>query len=103
MRLARFLRQHLRLSGIGVVWLGLNSCFLAVPALAEIVYTPVDVALSNGHINIDLNHDGIVDFTIAANDGYSSCNGVRRFYGMATLFPATGNSVVAPALGAPVA
>ena len=91
MRLARFLYQHLRLCGIGIV-------FLALPAVAKIVYTPVNVAIAgNGRISIDLNHDGIVDFTIAANEGGGWCvyDNTSLIYGLATLFPATGNGVVA--------
>lgn len=95
MRLVRFWHRLLRLCGIGTV-------FLTLPAVAKIVYTPVNVTIvKNGSIKIDLNHDGIVDFTIASNAGAFPCTGttVTRFAGLDTLFPATGNSVV----GAPVA
>src|SRR5579864_500110 len=96
MTVESFLYQHLRLRGIGILWLFLNSCLLTLPAIAEISYTPADVTVAgNGRIKIDLNHDGIIDFTIAANDGYSQCYFANEFYGMDTLYPATGNGVVA--------
>lgn len=70
--------------------------FLNLPVLAEIVYTPVDVTISgNGQIKVDLNHDGIIDFTVAANDGHAQCYFAHEFFGMDTLFPATGGGVVA--------
>jgi hypothetical protein len=34
------------------------------PAAAEVVYTPVNVSIRNGPYGIDLNHDGIVDYTL---------------------------------------
>ena len=46
MRLALSLHQHLHLCGIGMVWLILTSCSFTLPAVAEIVYTPVSVAIS---------------------------------------------------------
>src|SRR5215469_15255450 len=73
MRLAKFLHQHLRLCCIGIVWLILNAWFLTLPAVAEILYTQVNVTVSgNGIIKIDLNHDGQVDMSIVAHD--RQCN-----------------------------
>jgi hypothetical protein len=94
-RVETSLYEHFRLRGIWITWPILNACLLTLPAAAEIVYTHADVTISgNGRIKIDLNHDGTIDFTIAANDGYSQCYFANEFYGMDTLFPATGNSVV---------
>lgn len=60
MTLARFLHQYSRLCGIGIV-------FLTLPAMAAIVYTPVNVTISgSGIIKIDVNHDGQVDMSIVA-------------------------------------
>lgn len=37
----------------------------SLPAVAEIVYTPVQVSIpANGYYSLDLNHDGITDFTL---------------------------------------
>ena len=48
------------------MWMTVMSLFaaLAIPAQARVVYTPVNVNLpTNGSYPIDLNHDGITDFT----------------------------------------
>jgi len=67
----------------------------ATLASANVVYTPVDVTVSgNGSIKFDINHDGITDFTIMASDGYGQCYFTHPFYGLDSLFPATGNAVV---------
>ena len=48
---------------------------LAIPACAEIVYTPVNVGIGvDGHYHIDLNGDGITDFTIK-NTESNFCGG----------------------------
>jgi hypothetical protein len=46
---------------------------LAMPQLlhAEVIYTPVNITLSNGQLAIDLNHDGVIDFVV--NDRSVTC------------------------------
>ena len=39
----------------------------AVPANAEVVYTPVNVTIARGQLPIDLNADGINDFLLVDN------------------------------------
>lgn len=52
---------------------------LVTIAQAEIVYTPVNVTLPrNGSYPIDLNHDGITDFTFQISQTFSIC-GLFRF------------------------
>ncbi len=47
---------------------------LVTIAQAEIVYTPVNVRLpTNGYYAIDLNHDGITDFTFHSASGQRRC------------------------------
>src|ERR1035438_2532977 len=47
---------------------------LAIPAQASVVYTPVNVQLpTNGSYPIDLNHDGITDFTFHSQSGQGGC------------------------------
>jgi hypothetical protein len=44
---------------------GVSVLALAVPSEAEIVYTSANVTIGpDGGLNLDLNHDGIVDFTV---------------------------------------
>jgi hypothetical protein len=53
---------------------GVSLLALAQPSEAEIVYTATHQTLSqSGSLPIDLNNDGITDFTI--NNGASSCSG----------------------------
>src|SRR5438105_4742999 len=46
---------------------GVSSLALSQPAAAKIVYTPAHVNIVGPHAfyQLDLNHDGIVDFSIA--------------------------------------
>jgi probable HAF family extracellular repeat protein len=49
---------------------------LAIPAQARVVYTPVNVYLpTNGSYPIDLNHDGITDFTFQISHRLYFCGG----------------------------
>jgi hypothetical protein len=48
---------------------GVGALALAQPAEAKIVYTPAHVKIVHGGVNLDLNHDGIADFTINSNSG----------------------------------
>jgi probable HAF family extracellular repeat protein len=75
---------------------GKESAQAGPTSTGGIVYTPTNVTISgDGSIKLDLNHDGITDFTITASDGYSMCYFANEFHGTDTLFPATGNGVVA--------
>jgi hypothetical protein len=74
------------------MWLILNSCFLSLPVMADIVYNQVNVQISgNGIIKIDLNHDGQVDMSIVA-----SATWCFRFYGPIDI----GSVYVVPSSGA---
>jgi hypothetical protein len=75
------------------------------PAGAEIVYTPTNITVGpNGSYNLDVNNDGIIDFTISASaQGFGICcvsdpTGVVCTRYNATLSvdetPASGNDVV---------
>ncbi len=59
------LHQHLHAYALAASAAGVTMLALAQPAQAEIVYTPVQVTIGpNQSYNLDLNHDGITDFTI---------------------------------------
>ena len=50
-----------------LVAVSLLAAALLTPAQAEVVYTPVNVVIpSNGSYSIDLNQDGITDFTLSS-------------------------------------
>ena len=65
------------------MWTILVSSFaaLAMPAQARVVYTPVNVYLpTSGSYPIDLNHDGITDFTLQISHTIYLCNFGRYAY-----------------------
>ena len=59
------LHQHLHAYALAASAAGVTMLALAQPAQAEIVYTPANVTIGpNQSYALDLNHDGIIDFTI---------------------------------------
>jgi hypothetical protein len=69
------------------------GCLLAFTQRSEakIVYTPVnEVIKDRGQLQLDLNNDGIVDFTInGSSSGNQAC-----FFGIVDIFPSADNGVV---------
>ena len=69
---------------------------LVLPAKAEVVYTPVAVAIpANGSYQIDLNNDGIADFTLRSSVGMVWCQNGDGGYWKLTVQSSQGNGVVA--------
>src|ERR1700689_3705424 len=65
------LYQHLHMYALAASAAGVSVLALAQPAEAEIVYTPANVTIGiNQEYGLDLNNDGIVDFTIKAIGKY---------------------------------
>lgn len=59
------LHQHLHTYALAASAAGVTMLALAQPAQAEIVYTPAQVTIGpNQSYDLDLNNDGIIDFTI---------------------------------------
>lgn len=66
------LHERLKTYALAAGAAGVSLLALTQPSEAEIVYTPVDVVISRGgSYNLDLNNDGIVDFTIVEHRGRS--------------------------------
>jgi hypothetical protein len=55
---------------------------LSDPARASVVYTPVQISLTDGRVNIDLNGDGITDFALVDRDKYVSGAYSNRILGV---------------------
>lgn len=75
---------------------GVGALALAQPSEAEVVYTKVNHTIGrNSHYAIDLNHDGITDFTIHDSwDEERFYNGSPGyFHGNLQVFPAPGAKV----------
>ena len=68
---------------------------IALPAEAEIVYTPANISIPVGSsYNIDLNQDGVTDFTIRSSLLQDYCNDGDGFMWSLTVTSANGNAVV---------
>jgi len=65
-------------------------------AQAKVVYTPANSQTSFGSIPIDVNNDGVVDFTISVQSGFFHSE-------WAFVKPAAGNAVLVAAKGGPAA
>ena len=86
-------RLHLNRFAIAAMLVGVGLLALAWPAEAEIVYTPVKVTiLGNGSITLDLNNDGVTDFTISAY--YGQCFDLHLYWGAVDETPAPNNGVI---------
>jgi len=67
---------------------------LAEPTEAKIVYTPAHVVIgTNQHYDLDLNHDGITDFTITDPRKISNCHEYRLIMDHLSAPPNQGNGI----------
>jgi hypothetical protein len=80
--LSESFQQHLNMYALAASAAGIGILALAQPSEAKIVYTKTHQVIgANGIYNLDLNHDGTVDFLIQ-QIGYcnsSSCYGFQRW------------------------
>ncbi len=68
------LGQHLNRFAIAAILAGGVLLAAAWPAEAQIVYTPTNITIGpGGTYNLDLNNDGVTDFTIAQKESGSKC------------------------------
>ncbi len=71
------LHEHLHTYALAASAAGVTMLALAQPAQSEIVYTPANVTIgANQSYGLDLNNDGIIDFTIV-NQFTSSTSGFQ--------------------------
>jgi hypothetical protein len=73
---------------IATVLAGVGVLALALPVEAEIVYTPVNIKLG-AYNNLDLNNDGITDFTFSFSSKHQLCINEHS----QSVTPASGNGV----------
>ena len=63
------LRQHLNGFAIATILAGGVLLAVAWPAEAQVVYTPTNITIGcNSSYNLDVNNDGVTDFTITTED-----------------------------------
>src|SRR5258708_15135908 len=77
---------------------------LSTSAQAKIVYTPANAVTSYGTIPVDLNNDGVVDFTISVQGGFfhSEWTFVKPQVTGNAVLAAAGGGVAAGVFGVPV-
>jgi hypothetical protein len=69
------LHHNLNAYALGAAAAGVTALAATPPAAAEVIFTPAHEKVTlNGRLNLDLNHDGIVDFLFA--NFYGSTTGV---------------------------
>jgi hypothetical protein len=88
--LSASLHQRLSPYALAAGAAGVGLLAVAQPSEAEIVYTPADQTIGrNGTYNLDLNHDGITDFTIIERIGHTTFRTSQALWAV----PADGNNV----------
>ncbi len=92
------LRQHLNGFAIATILAGVGLLAAAWPAEAEIVYTHVNITITgNASYNLDLNPDGVTDFTITSVVGCdepNNCMDGCGVYGYVSEAPSSGNAAL---------
>jgi hypothetical protein len=89
--------QQLNRLAVATILAGVGLLAVARPAAAKVVYTPVNVTISGtGSIKLDLNHDGIIDFTVLAVVTSEHCDPIGHVtLALVNVTPSKGNGVVA--------
>jgi hypothetical protein len=73
----------------------LAASVLVMPAVAEIVYTPLYVSIPvGGYYNIDLNGDGITDFTLDSKLLQGWCQSGDQYEWSVSITPGNRNAIV---------
>src|SRR5271169_773245 len=79
------------------MWTTIVSLFaaLAMPAQASVVYTPVNISFpQNGYYTIDLNHDGITDFSFQTSHTSTLCGGEFPYHNLLKVQPSPASGIV---------
>jgi len=72
-RLSPSLNQQLNVYALAATAAGASLFVIPQTLRAEVVFTPAHVTLTNGPLAIDLNHDGIADFTLSNKSIGAGC------------------------------
>jgi hypothetical protein len=98
--LSESVHQRLNMYALAASAAGVGILASAVPAEARIVYTPAHHVIGEGgHYLLDINHDGITDFTLRAQITHTTQ--YSGFYESIWAAPAVGNGVEGWTGGAP--
>lgn len=66
------LEKQLKAYALAAAAAGTGLLALTSPAQASVIYKPVQISLSNGRVNIDLDGDGVTDFALVDRDKFTS-------------------------------
>ncbi len=85
----------MRFLGLMFTFAALVAVIAAPPAAAQILYTRINVSIPlGGSYDIDLNRDGVVDFTLRSKLLQSYCQSGDEYIWSATVSPAQADGVV---------
>ena len=93
--LSQSVHQQLNMCAIAAVVAVLSTLATPTSSQAKIVYTPVNVQV--GTYNLDLNNDGITDFTLELQESFKRVQGCESYdvsYSLNDLPAQRGNGVV---------
>jgi hypothetical protein len=65
--------------GLAAAATGMSLAALSSPAQAEVVFTPAHQEVGSKGVIVDLNHDGIADFEIAARNFFADGRGIAVY------------------------
>jgi len=99
-QLSRSLNQRLNVYALAAGAAGAGLLAMPQPLQAEVVFTPTNITLANGPLAIDLNHDGIVDFTLSNRSTGFCCLYTRNLNVTGAFVGSSENGVVGIGLNA---
>ena len=85
-QLSESLHRGLNAYALAASAAGVSVLALAHPVEARIIYTKAHILIHNGSYPLDLNHDGLTDFTLSAQSGVTAYS---RFYAGLDVRPPT--------------
>ena len=87
----QILKQHT----LAIITAVVSSIALSQPSQAKVVYTPANIVIRNNTFSLDLNNDGIVDFSIPESEVHGLCLGASpNFTASLNVTPTQGNGIV---------
>lgn len=85
----------MKVMGLSLVVMAVLALAVVLPAQAQIVYTQVNISIPVGEsYNIDLNGDGVIDFTLKSKFLQGYCVNGDEFVWSLTVIPANGDDVM---------
>jgi hypothetical protein len=87
------IRQHLSRFSVAAIVVVIGLFGLARLAGADVVYNSANITINQGTYNLDLNGDGVTDFTITSGES-GNCDPGSTESGLLSEMPASGNGAI---------